>query len=57
VYGDTTKGEQDDVSIIMKAFTSCNGGGTIISPEKSDFWIASKLNPVVKDVRIEWRGK
>jgi hypothetical protein len=50
-------GKQDDVPHILKAFKECNGGGTIVFPEKSEYWIASKFNPVVNDVQIEWRGR
>jgi hypothetical protein len=50
-------GKQDDVPNILKAFKECNEGGTVVFPEKMDFWIASKLNPVVRDVNVEWRGR
>lgn len=46
----------DDTPAILTAFQSCNGGGKIIFPEGEEYWIASKLNPVVKDIQIEWRG-
>jgi hypothetical protein len=47
----------DDTPAILKAFQSCNGGGKIIFPKGEEYWIATKLNPVVKDIRIEWRGQ
>jgi galacturan 1,4-alpha-galacturonidase len=49
-------GKQDDVPNILKAFQNCDNGGTIIFPEKQEYWIGRKLSPVVKDVVIEWRG-
>ena len=49
-------GNVSDVSNILHAFSECNNGGTIVFPEDQNYWIASKLNPVVRDVTIEWRG-
>lgn len=48
--------KQDDTANILKAFAECSPGGTIVFPEKDDFWVATKLNPVVHDVTIDWRG-
>ena len=48
--------EQDDVPNIMKAFTMCGLGGTVIFPEDQTYWIATKLNPIFSNVQIEWRG-
>ncbi|KAL4962427.1 pectin lyase fold/virulence factor [Aspergillus stella-maris] len=48
--------KQDDVPNILSAFTSCNHGGKVIFPESSTYWIASRLNPRIYDVDIEWRG-
>lgn len=49
--------QKDDVPNILKAFHECGNGGTIIFPRDQSYWIASRLNPVVKDVVIEWHGK
>ena len=46
----------DDVPQILDAFEQCGQGGTIVFPEDNAYNIASKLNPVVNDVTIEWRG-
>lgn len=45
-----------DVSNILKAFSTCGNGGDIVFPEDQNYFIGSKLNPVVNDVNIEWRG-
>lgn len=47
---------QDDVPQILEAFESCNNGGTVVFPENSTFFIATRLNPVIHDVTIDWRG-
>lgn len=47
---------QDDVPQILEAFEDCNNGGTVVFPEESTFYIATKLNPVIYDVTIDWRG-
>lgn len=47
---------KDDVPQILEAFEACNNGGTVVFPEESTFCIATKLNPVIYDVTIEWRG-
>ncbi|KAK5023905.1 hypothetical protein LTS07_009031 [Exophiala sideris] len=49
-------GQQDDTPQILQAFESCGNGGLIVFPENQTYWIASRLNPVVNDVMIEWRG-
>lgn len=46
----------DDVPQILEAFESCNNGGTVVFPEESTFYIATRLNPVIYDVTIDWRG-
>lgn len=48
---------QDDVPQILSAFEACNNGGTVVFPEGSPFYIATKLSPVLTDVTIEWRGE
>jgi hypothetical protein len=48
--------KQDDTPQILNAFKQCNNGGTVIFPEGQNYWIASKLNPVLYDVSIEWKG-
>ncbi|KAJ5911459.1 galacturan 1-4-alpha-galacturonidase C [Penicillium subrubescens] len=49
--------QKDDVPNILKAFKECGHGGTVIFPEDQSYWIATRLNPVINDVVIEWRGK
>ena len=49
--------EQDDVPNIMKAFTLCNNSGTVVFPQSQTYWIATKLNPVLNDVTVEWYGE
>lgn len=49
-------GTKDDVPNILKAFRQCGNGGNIVFPENQNYWIAQKLNPVVNDVRIDWKG-
>lgn len=47
---------KDDVPQILEAFEACNNGGTVVFPENATFYIATKLNPVIYDVTIDWRG-
>lgn len=47
---------QDDVPQILEAFEECNNGGTVVFPENATFYIATKLNPVIYDVTIDWKG-
>jgi hypothetical protein len=47
----------NDVPNIQNAFTICGNGGKIVFPEGQDYYIAEKLNPIVKNVEIEWRGR
>jgi galacturan 1,4-alpha-galacturonidase len=49
--------QQDDVENILQAFKKCDNGGTVVFPEDQSYWIATRLNPVLTDVTIEWRGK
>ncbi|KAJ5946974.1 polygalacturonase [Penicillium verhagenii] len=49
--------QKDDVPNILEAFKKCNNGGTVVFPEDQSYWIATRLNPVLNDVTIEWRGK
>lgn len=42
--------ETDDTPEILKAFAECSNGGTVVFPEGQNYWIGTKLNPVVKDV-------
>ncbi|TVY86750.1 putative galacturan 1,4-alpha-galacturonidase C [Lachnellula willkommii] len=46
----------DDTPHILKAFEECNNGGIVVFPEDQNYWIGTKLNPVIKDVTIEWKG-
>ncbi|KAE8376548.1 pectin lyase fold/virulence factor [Aspergillus bertholletiae] len=49
--------QTNDVPRLLEAFQKCGNGGTIIFPEDQSYWIASRLNPTLNDVTIEWRGK
>lgn len=52
------KGDQvSDVDNILEAFNICGTSGTIIFPEDENYWIDRKLNPLVRDVNIQWRGE
>ncbi|RDW88212.1 putative extracellular exo-polygalacturonase [Coleophoma cylindrospora] len=46
----------DDTPQILAAFKACNHGGVVVFPEGQDYWIATKLNPVIYDVTIVWKG-
>lgn len=48
--------KKDDTPQILDAFNGCNNGGTVVFPEDQNYWIATKLNPVIYDVTVEWRG-
>jgi hypothetical protein len=48
--------KKNDVPNILDAFRRCGNGGRIIFPEDQNYWIGTRLNPVVDDVFIEWRG-
>ncbi|KAK5164962.1 uncharacterized protein LTR77_009627 [Saxophila tyrrhenica] len=47
----------DDTPTILRAFQQCGNGGTIVFPADQTYHINSKLNPVVDDVTIDWRGE
>lgn len=47
---------RDDTPQILKAFEKCNNGGTVIFPEGQNYTIATRLNPVLYDVTVEWKG-
>lgn len=49
--------QKDDVPNILEAFHRCGNGGRIIFPEDQAYWIGTRLNPIVNDITIEWRGK
>ena len=46
----------DDVPNILKAFDACNNGGTVVFPQDQNYWIGTRLNPVIQNVIVEWRG-
>ncbi|ORY65031.1 pectin lyase fold/virulence factor [Pseudomassariella vexata] len=48
--------QEDDVTQILEAFEECNNGGTVVFPEGENYYIATRLNPIIYDVTIEWRG-
>lgn len=47
----------DDVPTIMKAFKICGHGGSVVFPVDQTYHINSKLNPVLNDVTIDWKGE
>lgn len=47
----------DDVPAILEAFEKCGHGGNIVFPANETYHINSRLNPVVNDVSIDWRGE
>jgi len=47
----------DDVPAILEAFDKCGHGGDIIFPANETYHINSRLNPVVDDVNIDWKGE
>jgi hypothetical protein len=49
-------GKRDDVPNILEAFSRCGKDGTIVFPEDQNYWIATRLNPIVSNVVIDWRG-
>lgn len=49
-------GKRNDVPNILEAFSRCGKDGTIVFPEDQNYWIATRLNPVVSNVVIDWRG-
>jgi hypothetical protein len=48
--------KRDDSPQILQAFEDCNNGGTVVFPEHQTYWIATKLNPIIYDVTVEWKG-
>jgi galacturan 1,4-alpha-galacturonidase len=48
--------QTDDTPQILKAFKDCNHGGTVVFPKDQNYWIATRLNPVLYDVTIQWEG-
>jgi galacturan 1,4-alpha-galacturonidase len=48
--------KKDDTRQILDAFKDCNNGGTVVFLEGQNYWIATKLNPVISDVTVEWKG-
>lgn len=49
--------EQNDVPNIKSAFSQCGNGGTIVFPMDQNYWIAERINPLLKDARIDWKGQ
>ena len=47
----------DDVPSILKAFHWCGDKGTIVFPQDQVYWIGQKLNPVGRDLQIDWHGQ
>lgn len=47
----------DDVPAILEAFERCGHGGDIVFPANETYHINSRLNPVVNDVSIDWKGE
>jgi hypothetical protein len=48
--------QKDDTPQILEAFKDCNNGGTVVFPRDQNYWIATKLNPVIYDVTVDWEG-
>ena len=48
--------QTDDTPQILQAFEECNHGGTVVFPKDQNYWIATKLNPIIYDVTIKWEG-
>jgi len=46
----------DDVPNILSAFSECGTNAKVVFPEDQTCWIGTKLNPVLNNVEIEWRG-
>ncbi|APA13113.1 hypothetical protein SS1G_08634 [Sclerotinia sclerotiorum 1980 UF-70] len=46
----------DDTPQILKAFSDCNHGGTVVFPKDQVYWIGTRMNPVIDDVTIDWQG-
>ncbi|KAF3009664.1 hypothetical protein E8E13_008049 [Curvularia kusanoi] len=49
--------DTNDVPTILDAFDTCGQGGDIVFPEGQHYYIATRLNPIVNDVRIHWHGQ
>ncbi|GAB7346775.1 hypothetical protein MBLNU459_g1876t1 [Dothideomycetes sp. NU459] len=49
-------GNKSDVANILHAFDECGNAGNIVFPADQNYWIDQKLNPVVNDVQIAWKG-
>ncbi|MCJ1447651.1 MAG: hypothetical protein MMC23_008162 [Stictis urceolatum] len=52
-----TGNQTDDTPTLLKAFQECGNNAKIIFPETENYYIATKLNPVLNNVEIEWRGQ
>lgn len=48
--------QRDDTPQILRAFEKCNHGGTVVFPQGENYWIGTKLNPVVYDITVDWKG-
>lgn len=48
--------QRDDTPDIMDAFDRCGNGGIVVFPEDQNYWIATKLNPILNDAVIQWHG-
>ncbi|KIN00399.1 glycoside hydrolase family 28 protein [Oidiodendron maius Zn] len=48
--------QRDDTPQILRAFQQCNHGGTVVFPEGDNYWIGTKLNPIIYDVTVDWKG-
>ncbi|KAK3675170.1 hypothetical protein LTR78_005104 [Recurvomyces mirabilis] len=47
----------DDTPTLVKAFDTCGHGGNIVFPADQTYHINTKLNPVVNDVTVDWKGE
>jgi len=48
--------QTDDTPNILNAFSECNNGGKVVFPEDQNYWIGTKLNPIISDVTVDWKG-
>lgn len=47
---------QDDVPNILSAFSTCGTNAKVVFLEGKTYWIATKLNPLLSNVEIDWHG-
>lgn len=50
-------GNVDDVPNILSAFSTCGTNAKVVFPATQSYWIATKLNPILSNVEIDWYGQ